>query len=474
MNDDRHDGGIGRRQFITQAGMVAAAVATGRTPDARGAQDAKRTDRPNIIFLVTDDQRWDTLGCAGNRIIQTPQMDALAKGGIRFENAFVTTSICMASRASMFTGQYERRHGCTFGKPPLSDQAWAMSYPALLRKAGYRTGFIGKFGVRVRDAKSRFDVWHGFPGQGKYEHKDKAGRPKHLTSIMADQAVAFLRGCKSNQPFCLSVSFKAPHCQDGDPRQFIYDPAYAPLYKDATIPVPKTAAPRYFEALPEFLRETEGRKRWELRFSTPEQYQETVKSYYRLITGVDTAIGRIRRALADGELAENTVIVLIGDNGFYLGERGLAGKWYAHEVSIRVPLIVHDPRAPASRRGKTLKPMALNIDMAPTLLSLAGVPAPACMQGKSLVPLMDGTAGPWRKDFFYEHLFERDNIPKSEGVRTTRWKYIRYFEQEPVYEELYDLERDPHEENNLVAASSHRDVLASLRKRCDELREAAK
>ncbi len=474
MTNETQGGGLSRREFGARMGVAGACLAMGRPRASRAGEPGKDHSKPNIIFLLTDDQRWDAMGCAGNPIIQTPNMDKLAGSGVRFENAFVTTSICMASRASIFTGQYERRHGCTFGTGPLSDESMSQTYPALLRKAGYRTGFIGKFGVSVRKARRWFDVWHGFAGQGKYENTDKQGNYKHLTRIMGDQAVGFIRGCKADQPFCLSVSFKAPHCQDGDLRQFIYDPAYKDLYRDAEIPVPKTATAHHFDRLPEFLKKSEGRKRWKIRFSTPVMHQESVKSYYRLVTGVDAAIGRIRDVLKRRGLDRNTIIVFTADNGFYLGERGLAGKWYAHEESIRVPLIVYDPRWAASERGRTVKEMALNIDIAPTLLELAGLPVPKTVQGRSLAGLLAGTCKTWRKDFFYEHLFERHNIPKSEGVRTQRWKYIRYFEQQPVYEELYDLVKDPFEEDNLVADAGHRATLETLRKRCDELRDLAK
>ena len=202
----------------------------------------------------------------------------------------------------------------------------------------------------------KFDVWHGIGGQPKYEHTDEQGNYKHLTQIMGEQSIEFLRGCSDDQPFCLSVSFKAPHVQDGDPRQFIYDPVYKDLYKDAVIPVPKTADPRYFESFPEFFRnDNEARRRWEIRFSTPEKYQESVKGYYRLITGVDVVTGRIRDELERLGLADNTVVMLLGDNGFYLGEHGIAGKWYGHEESIRVPLVIYDPRLPEDRRGQELE-----------------------------------------------------------------------------------------------------------------------
>jgi len=277
---------LSRREFLNLVGggSVAAGMSLAGCEGGffgRGAAEKP----PNIIFLLTDDQRWDTMGCAGNPIIQTPNMDAMANDGVRFTNAFVTTSICASSRASIFTGQWTRRHGITGFDTHFSPEALAQTYPMLLSQAGYRIGFIGKYGVGPKEDLpiDKYDYWKGFPGQGRYENKDEDGNYKHLTQIMGEQSLEFLQGCSKDRPFCLSVSFKAPHCQDGDPRQFIYDPAYKDLYKDTTIPTPETADPRYFDALPEFLRTSEARRRWDIRFSTPEKFQESVKSYYLAI-----------------------------------------------------------------------------------------------------------------------------------------------------------------------------------------------
>jgi arylsulfatase A-like enzyme len=189
---------------------------------------------------------------------------------------------------------------------------------------------------------------------------------------MSDQAVEFIDGARSDEPFCLSVSFKAPHVEDDDPRQFLYDPKDEALYRDVKIPLPKTADPKYISMLPLSVQRSEARKRWAVRFGTPGLYQESVKSYYRLVTGVDRAVGDMLKALEARGLRENTVIVYTGDNGFYLNEHGLAGKWFMHEESIRTPLIVNDPRT-TRMRGMRTRQMALNIDIAPTLLDMAGV-----------------------------------------------------------------------------------------------------
>jgi arylsulfatase A-like enzyme len=466
---------LNRRDFLSLAagGSVAAAMSLTGCDQNLAALQAAPKRQPNIIMLVTDDHRADALGCAGNPIIQTPNMDDLAANGVRFTTAFVTTSICASSRASIFSGQWTSRHGIIDFRTHFSEEAFAETYPMLLSQAGYRTGFIGKYGVGSKKDLpiDKYDYWKGFPGQGRYENKDENGNYKHLTQIMGEQATEFLQGCSQDRPFCLSVSFKAPHVQDSDPRQFIYDRAYSDLYKNTTIPTPETAHPRYFDALPEFLRTSEARRRWDIRFPNNEKFQESVRSYYRLITGVDVVIGKIRDRLKQLNLDDNTVIMLIGDNGFYLGDYGLAGKWFPHELSIRVPLLVYDPRANNRHRGLTHDQMALNVDIAPTILELAHLKAPQQMQGRSLVPLLKGRKPRWRTEFFYEHPFVHKTIAKSEALRTKRYKYARYIDYD--YEELYDLENDPAETINLAKDEKYQKILNSLRKRCNELAKKA-
>jgi arylsulfatase A-like enzyme len=421
--------------------------------------------------LVTDDQRADALGCAGNPLIHTPHMDRLAAGGVRFERAFATTPICAASRASIFTGLYERAHGYTFTRPPLARTIMDISYPVLLKKDGYRTGFIGKFGIQVEDGieAEMFDSIRktGYPYFKETEH----GR-RHLTEIHGDMAVEFLRGCRPGQPFCLSLSFWAPHADDGAPEQYFWPPSCDGLYEDAVIPAPETADPAFFAALPGFLKESMNRIRWHWRFDTPDKFQRMVKGYYRMITGVDAALGRLVRELQDLDLVDNTVIILIGDNGYFLGERGFAGKWLMHDLSTRVPLIVCDPRGDRSWKGRVSQEMVLNLDLAPTLIDLAGLPVPQAMQGRSLRPLLEDHRPEWRGDVFTEHLWDHPEIPQTEGLRTHRWKYIRYF-RHPEFEELYDIESDPGEARNLAASPSHLSILEDMRDRCRRYAAAA-
>ena len=332
-------------------------------------------DRPNIIFLLTDDQRWDTLGCYGNRIIKTPNIDALSNDGMTFDRAFVTSSICAPNRACILTGQYAARHGMWSFDSPLTPEQLANTYPALLKKAGYRTGFIGKYGVGTPPGSDVLDFNKAFPGQGKFI-MNKNGQTFHLTSVMASQAEQFLDGCKAEQPFQLSISFKAPHVQDSasvKSDQFPYDPdpSISKLYEEVEIPFPSTARQELFDRWPDFIKNSEARSRWAVRYWSPKRAQESLKGYYRLISGVDKAVGRILAKLKERGFAENTIVIFSSDHGQYLGDYGLAGKWYPHEVSIRVPLIIHDPRLPNRFKGTRTKDFALSIDIGPTMLDYA-------------------------------------------------------------------------------------------------------
>lgn len=442
---------ISRREFLGSSAVLAAQPA----------------QRPNILFLLADDQRWDTLGCMGNKIIRTPHIDALAARGTIFDNCFVTTSICATSRASIFTGQYARTHGVNNFADTFKPGRFALTYPQLLRGAGYRTGFIGKYGVGNTMPTQSFDYWRGFPGQGKYFPKGEPG--PHLTEIMGDQALEFLEAGQAGKPWCLSISFKAGHVQDEDPRQFLPSPKTATMYEGVKFPEPKTMDPRYIALMPPSVQRSENRKRFAVRFGTPTLYQESVRNYYRLLSEIDTQVGRLIEHLTQTGQMQNTVIVYTGDNGFYLGEHGLAGKWFLHEESVRVPLVIYDPRARGGgRRAETV----LNIDLAPTMLAAAGVAAPAGTQGRNLLPLTGARAAEgWRTEFFYEHLLPNAWIPRTEGVRTDEWMYCRFIDENPVFEELYNLKRDPLEESNLVLEPMYRTQLDTMRGKWRRWRE---
>ena len=428
-----------------------------------GVVSFAQQNKPNIIFILTDDQRWDALGFAGNPIIQTPEMDRLAAEGTYFENAFVTTPICAASRASILTGLYERTHGYTFGQGDIKEPFMAQSYPAQLRKAGYHTGFFGKFGVNYPGFSELFDEGENYDRNGKFD--DRRGYffktirkdTVHLTRYTGQQAIDFIQNSPKEKPFMLSLSFSAPHAHDPAELQYFWSPEYDTMYQNTLIPDPIMASEEEFAAQPDYVRTGENRTRWHWRFDHPEKYQHSVKGYYRMISEVDAQIGKIRKTLEEKGLAKNTVIILMGDNGYFLGERQLAGKWLMYEPSLRVPLIVFDPREKGGNRNSDF---ALNIDVAASILDYAGAKIPEAWQGVSLTSKDLAK----RKEFVTEHLWQTPIIAPSEAIRTERWKYFRYI-NDPQWEELYDLSLDPFEKNNLAQDPNYQSVLKDLRKK---------
>ena len=429
------------------------------------------TKKPNILFLLTDDQRFDLLSCAGHPILKTPNIDGLAGRGVRFRNMFVTTSICVASRASILTGKYERTHKYTFNTPPIAAEHCESSFPSLLKRSGYRTGLIGKLGVSVADGQraKMFDLFQpiGWP----FLKKQDSGEVRHIDQIATDQAISFLKKQDPQQPFCLSLCFNSPHAEDGKlDNLYPWPKTVDGLYDDVKIPPPPLAEEKYFKAHPEFLQKSLNRVRWYWQFDTPEKHAKNVRAHYRMISGIDHEIGRLLAELQRLGQADNTIIVFTSDNGYFLGERGLSGKWIHYEESLRVPLIVVDPRLPKERSGKTEDALALNVDFAPTLVEWAGLPREAKHQGRSLAGLVRGEkVEAWRTDFFCEHLFVHPEIPMWEGVRGERYVYARYFGQRPAYEYLHDLRDDPQELRNLALEASSNEILERMRRRCDEL-----
>jgi len=442
-----------------------------------GATEQKQEQKPNIIFLLTDDQRWDAMGAMGNPIIETPNMDALATKGILFQNAYVTTSICCVSRASILTGRYEKKHGIHDFNTDLKPNLVNGSYPNLLKKAGYHIAFIGKYGVGHHTDFSAYDYVYnseaGGKGQPDYITVGKNGKKIHDTDTINSAIQYFLDQYGKKGPFCISVSFKAPHELDGNPPVYPIQPRFKDLYKDVTIPEPVTAAPKYWKSLPDFFSTDEnfGRSRWKGLFGTDELYQYNVKNYYRLITGVDEVIGNIRTKLKALGIDKNTVIIEMGDNGMFLGEHGMEGKWYGYEESIRVPLLIYYPKFPDQIRQTRPANIALNIDIAPTILSLAGVDVPEGMDGVNLIDLITNKI-PDRKDFFYQHYFlGSPHIPNEEGVVKKDFKYMNYIEHSKNAEELYDTKNDPHETKNLINDPAYKKILNKLKNRYNELKK---
>lgn len=470
---------VSRRQFLQTGAVAGLGALQTRAVAGLGARSTRtQQKRPNILFIQTDDQRFDDLSCMGNRVLHTPNIDRLAEQGIRFRNAFVTTAICCCSRASVLTGQHMKRHRVRDFQTPLSEAQFANTYAALLRKAGYRTAYLGKYAIGFPEHSGQalslpghqFDFWYGFPQDFEFR-QIVDGKERHLTPLMVEKAIDFLRSNPADRPFCISLNFKEPH----GPWNY-FDPDRPWLYADAAVPPPATFTKADFEAQPEFIRTSLcGTADGQWPQNATERFLRQARIFFHLVKGVDEAVGKVTAALRELNLDDNTVIIFTSDNGSMRGAHGLIEKWLMYEESIRVPLIIRDPNLPAKLRGSTRDQMALNIDHAPTMLSLAGVPVPALMQGRDLTPVLHDPNARWREDWYYEHTFAggRRHIPKSEGVRTTRWKYIHYLEMKPEYEQLFDLKADPLERHNLATEPAHRKMLAALRARCDQLRREA-
>ena len=434
---------------------------------------ASAADKPmNVIVLLADDWRHNTLGCAGNPVVKTPRLDQIAREGLRFTHSCVTTSICGVSRASLFTGQWMSRHGnpafAAFKTP------WSETYPGLLRANGYFVGHVGKWHNGKFPAEN-FDFGRAYSGTHWMKQPD--GTKIHVTQKNENDALEFIRTRPADKPFCLTLAFFATHAEDSNPLQYLPQPESMKLYQDVTIPVPPNATDESFRRLPPFIanEKNEGRVRWHWRFDMPEKFQTMMKNYYRLATEVDATCGRVLDELKKQGLLDNTLVIFTGDNGYFHAEHGLADKWYPHEESIRVPLIVRDPRMGGAARGKTNDDFALNVDLAPTILAATGIKAPATMQGRDLAPLYLAEQKPaWRTEFFYEHATIKNIhfIPSSEALVRKDAKYFYWpdFKQE----QLFDLSADPQEENDLIANPAESGRLAEMRRRFAELKSAAR
>jgi arylsulfatase A-like enzyme len=461
-----------RKTAMLTAFFVASTTALWSAQTVIAPPDSRRL--LNVVLLVIDDVRWDSLGAAGNRTVRTPRIDQLATDGVRFGQARVTTSICMVSRATLLTGQYMSRHGITAFGRPITPDAFANTFPAVLRRAGYWTGYVGKYGVgqpRQRD----FDFLRAY--EGTHWIAGDTGEPVHVTEKNARDAIDFLQARPKDKPFSLTVGFFAAHAEDKAPEQYLPQDWSARIYEGVTIPPPLRGGPKYMAALPPFLSNeaNEGRVRYHWRFDTPESYQAYMTRYYRLITEVDAAVGRIVDELRAQGVYDNTMIVFIGDNGYFQADRGLADKWYPYEESIRVPLVVRDPRLPARRRGITRDQFALNLDVAPTIVAAAGLPIPKEMQGRDLSPLYLQTRAPsWRDTFFYEHptVLGKDRIPSSQGVIRRDWKYVEWPEFD--YRQLFDMKDDPGEIRNLAGNPDHATQQMRMRQQLEAWRQRAR
>jgi alpha-L-rhamnosidase len=425
-----------------------------------------QANRPNIVFILTDDHRYDGLGYFGNPLARTPALDAIAHSGTVFRNAFASTPICSASRASIFSGLQERTHRYGFQTdailPMYMDSAW----PVMLRRAGYRTAFFGKFGVKYPDMDKQFDVHEDYDRNNKYNDrrgyffKTLGADTVHLTRYTGQRGIDFINRQTGDKPFCLQLAFSAPHAHDGARDQYFSQPEFDTMFRDVVVPRPPLSDDAYFNEQPAAVRVGFNRLRWTWRFDEPDKYQRMMKAYYRMIAEVDREVGLVRDALRARGLDRNTVIIFLGDNGYFLGERGLADKWLMYEPSVRVPMVIFDPR---QRRHREVESMTLNTDIAPTILDIAGVVQPRSWHGHSLKPLVDAKRSSVDRDtVLIEHLWVFDQIPASEGIRTAGWKYFRYVDDQSL-DFLFDLSTDPEEKVNLAADPAYSAQLAAMR-----------
>jgi choline-sulfatase len=425
---------------------------------------------PNIVFFFTDDQTSSTLGCYGHPIVQTPNIDSLATRGVRFQNAFVSQSICWVSRTSILTGLTGRSYG-TPDNPDLTRADAAETLVSdLLRARGYRTGFYGKWHAKMPPGYKPSDHFDEFENifRNPFYKKQPDGSLRHETDLIVDRGIEFVRQQPKDQPFALNLWFNACHAEDGDRRpgigHFAWPQSADGMYDDVAMPAPRLNDPAIFEALPDFLQTSITRERFFWRWNTEQKYQTNMRAYLRMVSGIDAAVGRLIKALDEAGLADNTIIVYSADNGFHMGNRGLAGKWSHFDESLRVPLIISDPRVPAEQRGKVTDALALNLDFPATFLDWAGVPVPEHYQGCSLQPIVaaDKPAN-WRTETFHEHFAVRNRIPAWEGLRNEHFKYARYFDHDREF--LYDLKHDPDELVDLAADPAHAETLKAMRQR---------
>lgn len=488
--------GMTRRDALRGLGAAGAGLLSGC-----GSKPAHR--RPNILFVMTDDQTADQMSCAGHPLLQTPNMDRLANEGVRFSNAFCTNSLCAPSRATILTGCYSHVHGIR-GNSEKRDAIERIdpnlpTFPELLQQAGYHTGLVGKW--HIRQDPAGFDVWKVLPGQGVYNDPDfihngqRASEHGYATDITTDFALDFLRKT-GNEPFCLVYQHKAPH------RPFTPAPRHAKLFDDIEWPYPETYDDDY--ATRPLAKEAED-MRFEVSLAGDYDdipkglsrkqkrnwiYQRFVKDHHRSVYGVDENLGRVLEYLDASGQAEDTAVIYTTDNGYFLGEHGWYDKRFMYEPSLRIPLLIRYPRLPVS--GKVVEQMALNIDVAPTILDLAGLPVPEVMQGRSLLPLLQGDAPEdWRTSMlycYYDNSWAMKDLPRDartdpsfkyftahrvsphRGVRNERYKLIEYY-KEDGYWEMFDLRQDPNEVNNIAEQPEYAEMRAELTKELRRLQE---
>jgi arylsulfatase A-like enzyme len=463
-----------RRAFLKAATATGTVAAASPLFPAVQTQAGKR-DRPNLVFFLGEGARWDESSLAGNRLLRTPNIDRIGREGAVFENAFCINSLCLPARATILSGLYshttgavDNQHSRVPGRFPVVTD--------LIRRSGYEVAFIGKSHVEGSLMDRYWDYYFGFSGQADYlcplvveGSQGTFGPPRtyheYVDDLLTRKALEWLRQ-KHDTPFCLFLWFYAPHAPFDRPLRMVNDfngvlipkPASFDEYLGGYAGKPRSVADALNKIGAQFLQRDD-----------PRSLEELVKDHYCGIQSNDDDIGQVLAVLEEQGILDDTAVVWSSDHGFFLGEHRFYDKRLMYEPSIRIPLMVRYP--PRIRSGSTSARMALNLDLAPTLLDLVRTPAPAHYQGSSLMALLSSTPPRWRTDWLYEYYEYPGNqqVRPCRGVRTERHKYIHYF-TEPQEFELYDLQQDPDELHNLYGDPAHRALARELAARLEQLR----
>lgn len=437
--------------------------------------------KPNLLFILCDDLRPQALGCYGNEHVKTPNIDRLAKEGVRFENSFCTTSLCSPSRASILSGVYAHKHGVTnnFTEYPDSME----SFPGALQKNGYATAYVGKYhmGEENDEPRKGFDWFVTHKGQGKYYDTEwnlngtkREVIKGYYTTVATDLTMDWLKQQQikdAGKPWCMFLGHKAPHS--------FYTPEakYEHAFDSVRVPYPATAF--HLDDKPAWIKDRlytwhgiygplfEWRKKFpDDRPEAVKDFENMVHGYWGTILSVDDSVARLRTWLEETGQLDNTIIVFMGDNGLLEGEHGMVDKRTAHEASLRIPIIVRYPQVIPG--PKVVTKQVLTVDMAPSLLELCGAPALKDIDGHSWVKLVQGDDAGWRKSWLYHYNYEKQfpYTPNVRAVRTDDWKYIHYPHGDGSLDkhmaELYDLKNDPGETKNLINDPQHAAKLREL------------
>lgn len=481
---------INRRRFLKSSVAAATSLAFGQgcsQVKQRMNRSSRNDSQPNVVVIITDDQRWDCLSCEGHPFLKTPNMDRIASEGTRFANMFVTTSLCSPSRASFLSGLYAHKHKVinNFTDYP-SDLP---SFPQRLQETGYETAYIGKWhmGEQSDERRPGFDYWVTHKGQGKYYdttfnvNGKRMVKKGYYTHQVTDMTVDWLKR-EHNSPFLLMMGHKAPHTP------FTPEKKYEHIYDDIEIRYPWTAF--NLKGKPKWVRERLNT--WHgiygpifgFRKNFPDtsaegilQFVEFVRAYTASVKSVDDSVGRVYQTLKETGQLDNTLLIFTSDNGFFLGEHGMTDKRTMHEPSIRVPMLVRYPRL--IRPDKVIDEMVLNIDMAPSILDICGAEPLTNIHGMSWKKLLKGDKSNWRKSWYYSYNYEKQfpYTPNVRGVRTKEWKYIHYpygdGKPDRYKAELYNLKIDPLETQNLIDEPQYAGKIKELKAELHRLMAAA-